>query len=122
MLQDAKTTICQQMIQMRQLQSIIDQQALENAGINSQVRREQVISEQANAECQRMRALLEESDQYKVSQMSIIEAKEREVQNLRAIVRRLMNVITTHREEFGDIADLNYELMLKDVTNMNLQY
>jgi hypothetical protein len=54
--------------------------------------------------------------------MSIIEAKEREVQNLRAIVRRLMNVITTHREEFGDIADLNYELMLKDVTNMNLQY
>ena len=54
--------------------------------------------------------------------MSIIEAKEREVQNLRAIVRRLMNVITTHREEFGDIAALNYELMLKDVTNMNLQY
>ena len=69
-----------------------------------------------------MRALLEESDLYKVSQMSIIEAKEREAQNLRAIVRRLMNVITTHREEFGDIADLNYELMLKDVTNMNLQY
>ena len=110
------------MIQMRQLQSVIDSQALENAGISSQVRREQVIAEQANAECQRMRALLEESDQYKVSQMSIIEVKEREAQNLRAIVRRLMNVITTHREEFGDIADLNYELMLKDVTNMNLQY
>ncbi len=54
--------------------------------------------------------------------MQVLETKEREVQNLRAIVRRLMNVITTHREEFGDIADLNYELMLKDVTNMNLQY
>ena len=107
---------------MRQLQSVIDQQALENAGISSQVRREQVIAEQANAECQRMRALLDENDQYKISQMTILDAKEREVQNLRAIVRRLMNVITTHREEFGDIADLNYELMLKDVTNMNLQY
>jgi hypothetical protein len=54
--------------------------------------------------------------------MQILDAKEREIQNLRAIVRRLMNVIATHREEFGDLADLNYEFMLKDVTNMNLQY
>jgi|LauGreDrversion4_2_1035121.scaffolds.fasta_scaffold476959_1 hypothetical protein len=54
--------------------------------------------------------------------MQIIDSKEREVQNLRAIVRRLMNVITTHRETFGDIADLNYELMFKDISNMNLQY
>jgi hypothetical protein len=50
----------------------------------------------------------------------MIDLKEREIINLRAFVRRLMNVITTHREEFGDLADLNYELMLKDVTNMNL--
>lgn len=33
-----------------------------------------------------------------------------------------MSVIQTSREAFGDIADLNYELMLKDVSNMNLQY
>jgi hypothetical protein len=42
--------------------------------------------------------------------------------NLRAIVRRFMNVITAHRESFGELADINYELMLKDVSNMNLQY
>ena len=52
--------------------------------------------------------------------MQVIDLKEREIINLRAIVRRLMNVITTHREQFGELADLNYELMLKDVTNMNL--
>jgi hypothetical protein len=66
MLQDAKTTICQQMIQMRQMQSASDTQALEIAGLSSQVRREQVFAEQAQAECQRMRALIEESDQFKV--------------------------------------------------------
>lgn len=54
--------------------------------------------------------------------MQIVDSKEREVQNLRAVVRRLMNVITNHRETFGDLADLNYELMFKDITNMNLQY
>jgi hypothetical protein len=42
------------------------------------------------------------------------------VQALRAVIRRLMNVITTHREAFGELADLNYELMFKDVSNMNL--
>ena len=54
--------------------------------------------------------------------MQIIDQKERDVQNLKAIVRRLMNVITTHRESFGDIAGLNYELMMRDVSNINLQY
>jgi len=54
--------------------------------------------------------------------MQIVDSKEREVQNLRAVVRRLMNVITSHRETFGDLADLNYELIFKDITNMNLQY
>lgn len=57
-----------------------------------------------------------------MQQLQAIDTKEREITNLRAIVRRLMNVITTHRESFGDLADLNYELMLKDVSNMNLQY
>ena len=54
--------------------------------------------------------------------MQIIDQKERDVQNLKAIVRRLMNVITTHRESFGDIAELNYDLMMRDVSNINLQY
>jgi hypothetical protein len=31
-----------------------------------------------------------------------------------------MDVITTHREVFGPLGDLNYELMLKDVSNVNL--
>jgi hypothetical protein len=54
--------------------------------------------------------------------MQTLDVREREVQSLRAVVRRLMNVIQTHREAFGELADLNYELMLKDVSNMNLQY
>jgi len=49
-----------------------------------------------------------------------LDARERECQNLKAVVRRLMNAITSHRESFGEIADLNYELMFKDITNMSL--
>lgn len=66
--------------------------------------------------------MLDENDQFKLQQMQVLDAREREVQSLRAVVRRLMNVIQTHRESFGELADLNYELMLKDVSNMNLQY
>lgn len=54
--------------------------------------------------------------------MQILDSKEREIQSLRAIIRRFMNVITSHRESFGDLADLNYELMFKDISNINLQY
>jgi len=52
--------------------------------------------------------------------MQVLDSKEREILNLRAVIRRLMNVITTHRESFGDLADLNYEMMFKDISNMNL--
>lgn len=54
--------------------------------------------------------------------MQQIDVKDRELQSLRGIVRRLMSVIQAHRDEFGGLADLNYELMLKDVANVNLQY
>jgi hypothetical protein len=38
------------------------------------------------------------------------------------MLRRFITVIQTHREEFGDIADVNYENLFKDVANTNLQF
>jgi len=88
----------------------------------SQVRREQVIAEHSHGETLRLRQLLDECDSARQQHLVALEAKERECQSLRSMVKRLANVITSHRESFGEIADLNYDLMLRDVSNVNLQY
>ena len=38
------------------------------------------------------------------------------------MLRKLVSIVKTHSEEFGEIAEVNYDHLFKDVSNINLQF
>ena len=37
--------------------------------------------------------------------------------NLKALLRKFLTLVQTHREAFGDLTDVNYEVLFRDVSN-----
>lgn len=37
-------------------------------------------------------------------------------------MRKFVSLIETHREEFGDLIDVNYDMLFRDVSNTNVNF
>ncbi|CDW91230.1 UNKNOWN [Stylonychia lemnae] len=122
LVQEVKNKLCQNLIQTRQLQSVIDNQIIELTNLQNIRGQQEKFLEQANHDIEQLRDQLNESEGIKLGQFQIMERKEREIQNLRAMVRRFLALIETHREEFGELQDVNYDLLFKDVSNSNISF
>ena len=88
--------------------------------MQAQIKRDALLTEQTVNEVKRMRILLEESETGRIRMLQDIDSKERENVTLKAIVKRLAGIIRAHREAFGEMADMNYDLMMKEISNINL--
>ena len=60
---------------------------------------------------------MNETEAVKLSQFAQLEAKERAVNQLKGMCKKLLGFIQSHREVYGDINSVNYEKLISDVTS-----
>jgi hypothetical protein len=81
---------------------------------NSKQQTERLLR-QANEEVDEVNRQLDENEAIKLGQFAQLEKKDRDINALKGLCRKLIGLIEAHREVFGDIDTINYEKVFADV-------
>ena len=110
-------------MQMRQLTNQIDQQNINLTSLSNQRMQTDSMLKQANEEIDELNRQLDENETIKLNQFAANEKHQREIQNLKSLLRRCRGFIDTHRDVFGDEAnELDFDTVLADLDDCNLDY
>ena len=78
---------------------------------------------QANEEIDELNRQLDENETIKLNQFAATERKEREIQNLKSLLRRTRGFIDAHRRIFGEEADeRDFDNALADIDQVDIDY
>ena len=75
---------------------------------------------QANSEVEELSSSLDKNEEIKLNLFTKVENANRDVMSLKGSLRNFMGFLTTHRQEFGEIASVNYAKIYEEMSALRV--